>query len=112
MQSGTVLRAEDYRRRRDRLEGWDIGITSYKLGGRYCCEVDNVSSGGRLARGEGATREEAIRQGRCWRERGCTRRADNLRKNRRSATFNSGAAFCRWNQRKAAAPARARCARL
>ena len=31
----------------------------YKLGGRYCCEVDNVSSGGRLARGEGATREEA-----------------------------------------------------
>ncbi len=59
MQSGTVLRAEDYRRRRDRLEGWDIGITSYKLGGRYCCEVDNVSPGARLARGEGATREEA-----------------------------------------------------
>ena len=59
MQSGTVLRAEDYRRRRDRLEGWDIGITSYKLGGRYCCEVDNVSVGARLARGEGATREQA-----------------------------------------------------
>ena len=59
MQSGTVLRAEAYRRRRDRLEGWDIGIASYKLGGRYCCEVDHVSSGGRLARGEGATREEA-----------------------------------------------------
>ncbi len=59
MQSGTVLRAEDYRRRRDRLESWDIGIASYKLGGRYCCEVDNVSPGARLARGEGATREEA-----------------------------------------------------
>ena len=59
MQGGTVLHAEDYRRRRDCLEGWDIGIASYKLGGRYCCEVDNVSSGGRLARGEGATREEA-----------------------------------------------------
>jgi hypothetical protein len=59
MQSGTVLRAEDYRRRRDRLEGWDIGIASYKLGGRYCCEVDNGSTGGRLARGEGASREEA-----------------------------------------------------
>jgi hypothetical protein len=59
MQSGTVLRAEEYRRRRDRLEGWDIGIVSYKLGGRYCCEVDNASSGGRLARGEGATREQA-----------------------------------------------------
>ncbi len=59
MQSETVLRAEDYRHRRDRLEGWDIGIASYKLGGRYCCEVDNVSPGARLARGEGATREEA-----------------------------------------------------
>jgi hypothetical protein len=59
MQSGTVLRAEDYRRRRDRLEGWDIGIASYKLGGRYCCEVESVSTGSRLARGEGATREQA-----------------------------------------------------
>jgi hypothetical protein len=59
MQSETILRAEDYRRRRERLEGWDIGITSYKLGGRYCCEVDNVSPGARLARGEGATRDEA-----------------------------------------------------
>jgi hypothetical protein len=59
MQSETVLRAEDFRRRRERLEGWDIGIASYKLGGRYCCEVDNVSPGARLARGEGATRDEA-----------------------------------------------------
>jgi hypothetical protein len=59
MQSEKVLRAEDFRRRRERLEGWDIGITSYKLGGRYCCEVDNDSPGARLARGEGATRDEA-----------------------------------------------------
>ena len=59
MPSETVLRAEDYRRRRDRLESWDIGIASYKLGSRYCCEVDSASSGGRLARGEGATREQA-----------------------------------------------------
>jgi len=62
MQSGTVLRAEDYRRRRDRLESWDIGIASYKLGGRYCCEVDNVSPGTRLARREGPTRAEAEAQ--------------------------------------------------
>jgi hypothetical protein len=59
MQTETVVRAEDYRRRRERLEGWDTGITSYKLGGRYCCEVENVSTGVRLARGEGPTREEA-----------------------------------------------------
>jgi hypothetical protein len=59
MQSEGVLRAEDYRRRRDRLEGWEVDIASYKLGGRYCCEVGNVSAGARLARGEGTTREEA-----------------------------------------------------
>jgi hypothetical protein len=59
MQSGSILRAEDYRRRREPFGGWEIGITSYKLGGRYCCEVDNVSPGARLARGEGATRDEA-----------------------------------------------------
>jgi hypothetical protein len=59
MPSGTVLRAEDFRRRRERLEGWEIGIASYKLGGRYCCEVDDVSAGARLARGEAATRDEA-----------------------------------------------------
>ena len=63
MQSGTVLRAEDYRRRRDRLEGWEVDIASYKLGGRYCCEVDSVSVGARLARGEGTTREDAEAEG-------------------------------------------------
>jgi hypothetical protein len=63
MQSGTVLRAEDYRRRRDRLEGWEVDIASYKLGGRYCCEVDNVSAGVRLARGQGTTREDAEAEG-------------------------------------------------
>ncbi len=44
---------------REELEGFEVGIVSYRLGGRYCCEVDNVSPGARLARGEGATREEA-----------------------------------------------------
>jgi hypothetical protein len=62
MENESLLRAEDYRRRQHRLEGWEIGITSYKLGGRYCCEVDNVSPGARLARGEGPTRGEAEAQ--------------------------------------------------
>ncbi len=54
-----TLRAEHYQRRREELEGWQVNIVSYKLGDRYCCEVDNVSPGARLARGEGATREGA-----------------------------------------------------
>jgi hypothetical protein len=34
---------------------------SYKLGERFICEIDNVSPGARVARAEGATREEAER---------------------------------------------------
>jgi hypothetical protein len=55
------MRAEDYQRRRQELAGWPVGIVSYKLGDRFICEIDNVSPGARVARGEGATREEAER---------------------------------------------------
>ena len=57
----TTLRPEDYQRRQTELAGWPVAVVSYKLGDRYLCEVDNVSPGARLARGEGATREEAER---------------------------------------------------
>lgn len=50
---------EQYRRRREHVEGWDINIVSYKLGERYLCEIDNVDPGARIARSEGATPEEA-----------------------------------------------------
>lgn len=57
--SAQTLRPKDYQRRQDELAGWPIGIVSYKLDERYVCEVDNVSPGARLARAEGATRQEA-----------------------------------------------------
>ena len=60
--TAATFRAEEYRRRREELEGFEVGIVSYKLGDRYCCEVDNVSPGARLVRHEGATREEAERE--------------------------------------------------
>jgi class 3 adenylate cyclase len=58
----TWLHADGYQRRKQRLGGWEIGVSSYKLGTRYRCEVDNVSPGTRLARGEGPTRAEAEAQ--------------------------------------------------
>jgi class 3 adenylate cyclase len=58
----TWLHADGYQRRKERLGGWEIGVISYKLGNRYRCEVDNVSPGTRLARGEGPTRAEAEAQ--------------------------------------------------
>ena len=47
------MRPEDYTRRREQVEGWDINIVSYKLGKTYRCTIDNVSPGANIARGEG-----------------------------------------------------------
>jgi hypothetical protein len=55
------MRTEDYQHREEKLAGWPVGIVSYKLGDKYYCEIDNVSPGARLARAEGATREDAER---------------------------------------------------
>lgn len=59
MSAAIALHAEDYRRRRDDLAGWPIGVESYKLGSRWLCAIDNVDPGAVVARGEGASREEA-----------------------------------------------------
>jgi hypothetical protein len=63
------MRAEGYQRRRQELAGWPVGIVSYKLGERFVCEIDNVNPGARLARAEGASREEAEREAMATAER-------------------------------------------
>jgi hypothetical protein len=55
------MRPEDYSERMEEVNGWPIRLTSYRLGGVYHCHADNVSPGAHLARGEGATKEEAER---------------------------------------------------
>jgi hypothetical protein len=57
-----TMRPEEYQRRQEELAGWRVGVVSYRLGDRYHCDVDNVSPGARLARGEGKSREEAEKQ--------------------------------------------------
>jgi hypothetical protein len=53
------MRSEDFRERRDELNGWRVNIVSYRIGVRFYCTIDNVDPGARFARAEGATREEA-----------------------------------------------------
>ena len=48
-----ILRTEDFRYRYDTVEGWEVGVTSYRLGDQFFCSVDNVSPGARLARARG-----------------------------------------------------------
>ena len=53
------LRAENFFTRVDREGNWKLRITSYKLGDKYVCVVDNVDPGARLAHASAATRQKA-----------------------------------------------------
>jgi len=53
------MRVEEYGERNLQLAGWDVHLTTYKLGDKYHCKADNVSPGAGLARTTGSTREEA-----------------------------------------------------
>jgi hypothetical protein len=52
-------RVEDYTERKVELAGWEVNLTTYKLGEIYHCKADNVSPGAALARTTGPTRQEA-----------------------------------------------------
>jgi hypothetical protein len=54
------MKAEEHATRTLEVEGgWQVKLTSYRLGEVYYCTADNVSPGANIARAEGATREEA-----------------------------------------------------
>ena len=47
------FKPEGHQRRKATCEGWEIGITSYKLKDRYYCKIDNIDPGATIARGQG-----------------------------------------------------------
>jgi hypothetical protein len=53
------LRAEEYSRRQAEVDGWAINIETYRAGDLYHCTISNLNPGARIARADGATREEA-----------------------------------------------------
>ncbi len=53
------MNPEEYKEEKFELAGWPVHMVSYKLGEKYVAKIDNVSPGARIARAEGATREEA-----------------------------------------------------
>ena len=54
-----MARVEEYTERKIELAGWQVNLTTYKLGELYHCKADNVSPGAALARTTGPTRQEA-----------------------------------------------------
>ncbi len=53
------MRAEEHSTRTLEVAGWQVRLTTYKLGTVYHCTADNVEPGAWIARTKGATREEA-----------------------------------------------------
>jgi hypothetical protein len=53
------MKAEEYQERKVEVEGWQVNLTSYRLGDVYHCKADNVSPGAALTRTTGATRQQA-----------------------------------------------------
>jgi hypothetical protein len=53
------MRAEAFQEHKIEVGGWQVNLSSYKLGDTWYCKADNVSPGAGLARTTGATREEA-----------------------------------------------------
>jgi hypothetical protein len=53
------MRVEEFAERSLQLSGWDVHLTTYKLGEVWHCKADNASPGAALARTTGASKEEA-----------------------------------------------------
>jgi hypothetical protein len=53
------MKIEEYQERQLTVDGWEVNITSYRLGAEWHAKADNVSPGATLCRSTGATREEA-----------------------------------------------------
>ncbi len=55
------MKPEEYLREQRELAGWQITVETFKLNGVYHCTIANVDPGGRIARADGPTREDAVR---------------------------------------------------
>ncbi len=94
------MKAENYTERRDVIDRWPVNIVTYGIGDTYYCTIENVDPGARIARADGATREEV--------ERAALAKAQRYLKQTRTFPFNflnslpRVAAVRVWNKRKSA----------
>ena len=53
------MKIEEYQERKLTVDGWEVNLTSYRLGTEWHAKADNVSPGATLCRTTGGSREEA-----------------------------------------------------
>lgn len=54
-----MTRAEGYNERKQTINGYEVKITTYRVGSTCHCTVANVNPGANIARGKADTPEEA-----------------------------------------------------
>lgn len=58
----SATHAQGFQEREIEIDGWPVRLTSYRVGGKFVCQADNVSPGACLARISAETAEEAESQ--------------------------------------------------
>ena len=53
------MKIEEYQERKVTVAGWEVNLTSYRLGAEWHAKADNVSPGASLVRIVAETREDA-----------------------------------------------------
>ncbi len=53
------MKVEGYVERTMVVEGWEVRLSSYRIGEEFFCHADNVSPGATIARTKASSREEA-----------------------------------------------------
>jgi hypothetical protein len=55
-----MLKADDFSVNTREISGLTVNITSYKIGKRYYCHIDNVDPGATIVRLDGESKEEVL----------------------------------------------------
>ena len=55
-----MLNTENYTTETTELSGVRIRVSSYKIGDRFYCHIENTDPGATIARAEGTLREDAV----------------------------------------------------
>jgi len=55
-----MLKADEIRIQTRELSGLTVNITSYKIGRKYYCHIDNIDPGAEIAKTEGQSADEVI----------------------------------------------------
>lgn len=53
-------KSENYQTEEKNVSGVDLKITSYQIGDRFYCHIENKDPGAVIARAEGTSRKEAV----------------------------------------------------